>query len=96
MWKHCLVEHGGEKAEFSMKQTGVFRSCMVRQVNEAVRIEMSRADCVMNSKSEFHQAPLIRVVPVAGLHEEQEAGVDPRGGGRGGGRGGRQARGRGG
>ena len=79
-----------------MKQTNVFRSCLVRQVNEAVRIEMSRADCVMNSKSEFHQAPLVRVVPVNGLVEEQGAGVDPRqpgGGGRGaGGRG--QGRGR--
>ena len=45
----------------------------------------------MNSKSEFHQAPLVRVVPVNGLVEEQGAGVDPRqpgGGGRGaGGRG---------
>ena len=71
---------------------------MVRQVNEAVRIEMSKADCIMNSKSEFHQAPLVRVVPVNGLVEEQGAGVDPRqvggdgrgaGGRRGGGRGGR-------
>ena len=46
----------------------------------------------MNSKSEFHQDPLVRVVPVNGLvEEEQGAGVDPRqpgGGGRGaGGRG---------
>ena len=32
----------------------------------------------MNSKAEFHQAPLVRVVPVTGLLEEQEAGVDPR------------------
>ena len=39
---------------------------------------MSTADCVMNSKAEFHQAPLVRVVPVTGLLEEQEAGVDPR------------------
>ena len=74
-----------------MKQTNVFRSCLVRQVNEAVRIEMSTADCVMNSKSEFHQAPLVRVVPLNGLVEEQGVGVDPRqpgGGGRGaGGRG---------
>ena len=93
LWKHCLVEHGGIKAEFTMKQTNVFHSCLVRQVNEAVRIEMSGADCVMNSKAEFHQAPLIRVVPVAGLHEEQEAGGDPRVGG---GRGGGQGRGRGG
>ena len=50
---------------------------------------MSKADCVMNSKAEFHQAPLVRVVPVTGLLEEQEAGADPRqpgGRGRGAGR----------
>ena len=70
----------------------------MRQVNEAVRIEMSTADCVMNSKSEFHQAPLVRVVPVNGLVEEQGAGVDPRqpgGGGRGAGGRGRGRGGRG-
>ena len=62
----------------TMKQTNVFNSCLARQVNEAVRREMSTADCVMNSKAEFHQAPLVRVVPVTGLLEEQEAGADPR------------------
>ena len=81
------MEHEGRTAEFSMKQTNVFGSCLVRQVNEAVRIEMSTADCVMNSKSEFHQAPLVRVVPVNGLVEEQGVGVDPRQPGGGGGRG---------
>ena len=73
-----------------MKQTNVFRTCLVRQVNEAVRIEMSTADCVMNSRSEFHQAQLVRVVTLNGLVEEQGVGVDPRkpgGGGRGRGRG---------
>ena len=78
LWKHCLVEHNGMKAEFSMKALGTFFSCLVRQINEAVRIEISPADCVMNSKAEWHQAPLVRVVPVTGLLEEQEAGVDPR------------------
>ena len=78
LWKHCLVEHDGMKAEFSMKQTNVFKTCLVRQVNEAVRIEMSKADCILNSKAEFHQAPLVRVVPVTGLLEDQEAGADPR------------------
>ena len=48
-------------------------------MNEAVRIEMSKADCVMNSRAEFHQAPLVRVVPVVGLKEEQ--GVEEQGGG---------------
>ena len=58
-------------------------------MNEAVRIEMSEADCVMNSKAEFHQSPLVRVVPVTGLQQEQGEGQGPwqetrwRGGGRG-------------
>ena len=63
-------------------------------MNEAVRIEMSKADVVMNSRAEFHQAPLVRVVPVVGLREEQ--GVEEQGGGvQGGGRGRARARGRG-
>ena len=37
------------------------------------------ADCMMNSRSEFHQAPLVRVVPVLGFREEQ--GVEEQGGG---------------
>ena len=77
LWKHCLVEHGGVKAVFSMKVIGRFDSCLVRQVNEAVRIEMSEADCVMNSKAEFHQSPLVRVVPETGLQQEQGEGQGP-------------------
>ena len=40
----------------------------------------------MNSKSEFHQAPLVRVVATTGLQDEQEERLDAvrgRGGGRG-------------
>ena len=65
-----------------MKVVGVHRSCSVRQVNEAVRIIISEAGCIMNSKSEFHQAPLVRVVPTTGLLEEQ--GREGGGAGRGG------------
>ena len=43
----------------------------MRQVNEAVRIGGAKAECIMNSKAEFHQAPLVRVVPVVGLEQEQ-------------------------
>ena len=35
-------------------------------MNEAVRIGSSKADSIMNSKTEFNQAPLVRVVPVSG------------------------------
>ena len=71
-----------------MKQTNVFKSCLTRQVNEAVRIEMSTADCVMNSKAEFHQAPLVRVVATTGLLDGQEERLEAARGGRG--RGGRR------
>ena len=67
MWKHWLGEHGGQKAE--LKAVGRFFSSFVRQSNEALRIEMSEADCVMNSKVEFHQSPLVRVVAVIGNGE---------------------------
>ena len=43
----------------------------MRQVNEAVRIIIAEADCIMNSKTEWHPAPLIRIIPVSVLQEEQ-------------------------
>ena len=76
---HCMVEHESEKVEFSMKVLGSFHSAMARQVNEGVRIKRSQADCLMNSKSEFHQHPVVRVVPMRGLqHEQGEAVMDQR------------------
>ena len=54
-----------------MKVLGSFQSAMARQVNEGVRIKRSKADCLMNSKSEFHQHPVVRVVPMRGIQLEQ-------------------------
>ena len=48
-------------------------------MNEAVRITSSKADFLLNSKSEFHQSPIVHVVPVNGLREDQ--GVVEQGGG---------------
>ena len=59
---------------------------MARQVNEGVRIKRSKADCLMNSKSEFHQHPVVRVVPMRGIQLEQG---EEQGGGGGRGQGGR-------
>ena len=44
LWKHCVVEHNGNLAEFLMKSIGVFSSCLARQINEAVIIAMSNSD----------------------------------------------------
>ena len=98
-WKtvrmHCQVDHNCFRAEFSMTVVKIHRIALVRQVNEAVRIILSKADCIMNSKSEWHQAPLVRIIPVSGLHEEQgtargslQQGGERGRGGRGRGRGG--------
>lgn len=72
LWKHCTLEHDGEKVQFHMKALRSFKSCLTRQVNEPVRILSSKADMLLNSKNEFHQAPLTRLVAVTGLQGSQE------------------------
>ena len=49
----------------------VTRSCLERQVNEAVRITSRKAEVVLNSKTEFQEAPIRRVVATAGLQTVQ-------------------------
>ena len=65
-----------------------YRTPLGRQVNESVGIIISKAECVMNSKSEWLQAPLVWIIPMSGLQEEQGAGREslqqPEGAGRGG------------
>ena len=71
LWKHCQLAHNGEKQVFSMEVTGSFQSCLERKINEAVRITSNKADFIMNSKTEFHQAPMVRVVTTNDLQVEQ-------------------------
>ena len=101
-WKHCLVQHGGVRPEFSMLVVGVHKSPLVRQVNKAVPIMILKSDCIIDSQTKFCQATLVRVVPMSGLQEEQGTGRgrllqggEGRGGGGQRGGGGRGARGRG-
>ena len=68
--KHCLLAHRIIKAEFKMLLVGVHRTPLVRPLNKAVRIIISRAEFIMNSKSEWHQAPLVHVIPMCGLQED--------------------------
>ena len=92
LWKHCMVEHESQHVNFSMEVLGSFQSSMARQVNEGVRIKRSKAVCLMNSKSEFHQHPVVRVVPMRGIQLEQgeEGEEQRRGRGRGQGAGGQR------
>ena len=83
IWKHCQLTHQGIKAEFKMAVLRNYASCMERQVNEAVRITMFKGDMMLNSKSEWQEAPKVRVVPVQGLQEEQTVSLAGAAGGRG-------------
>ena len=71
LWKHCLLSHNGIKQSFVMKPLRNFSSPLQRQANEGVRITSSRAQILMNSKNEWHQAPIIRVVASSGLAGDQ-------------------------
>ena len=72
-WKKCQKRWSTStsKQTFFMENLRGFNSCLQRQVNETVRITSSKVDIVMNSKSEFHQAPIVRVTVAAGLEREQ-------------------------
>ena len=72
LYKHCVVQHEGRKVDFLMEVTGTFRHNIERQANEGVRVRESKANIVMNSKAEFHQPPITRVVIMRGNRDEQQ------------------------
>ena len=72
LWKHQVIQHDGQEPNFELKSAGTFRTPMMRQNNEGVRIVKSKAQIVLNSRSEFHQQPIVRVFATRGLHTEQE------------------------
>ena len=65
-----------------MKVCGRFESCLVRQVNEPVRMMRAKSDCLLNSESEFQQAPPVSVEALTGLQDEQEDRLGASSGGR--------------
>ena len=67
MWKHAELHHQSDNSiEFSMQVTSRFKKPMVRQEDESIHIRESVSSIKMNSKSEFHQPPLIRLVAASG------------------------------
>ena len=84
IWKHAELHHNSDNnIKFSMKVTGKFKKPMVRQENEAIRIRESMAVHQMNSRSEFHQPVIIRLVPTSSNAQSDQSGtpafiMDPR------------------
>ena len=56
-----------------MQVVSSYSTGLDRQVHEMVRIGGSRAEVVLHSKSDFQQAPLVRLVATTGLLEEQSS-----------------------
>jgi hypothetical protein len=75
LWKHCQIFHNEVEVDFVMTITGKFKKAMPREQNEGVRIKESPATIVLNSKAEWDQPPIIRVVPIRGNRFEDQIGA---------------------
>lgn len=51
LWSHCVSDHNGQVATFSMRACGFFNEPLTRQINEAVRIHSNPNN--MNRKGEW-------------------------------------------
>ena len=63
--KHLNIFHPeaeGDKEAFNMKILQTFNKPLERKVTEAVLINNSKANIKMNSKAEFHQPAVARVI----------------------------------
>ena len=62
LWKHTVVEHGGEEPEFKMKVVEKQRSALKRQIQEWVTIAREgKKNVILNSKSEWNAEKIPRV-----------------------------------
>ena len=62
LWKHCAQVHQGREVKFKMRVLRSHRTPMSRQIQEAVEIENSKADILMNSKGEWNGSRIPRIV----------------------------------
>ena len=61
LWRHCRDFHGGTMQEFRMKVTGTFKNdAMLRQISEAVQIERTDPNRLMNTRAEWNMTPVPR------------------------------------
>ena len=63
MWRHCKEKHGGVIQDFRMDVTGYYRNdAMLRQITEAVRINETPQDELVNNKKEWNFISFPRVM----------------------------------
>ena len=56
MYKHIKEKHSDEenKVKFDMRISGRFKNPMTRQLDEAIRIQKTPTNALLNSKKEFY------------------------------------------
>jgi hypothetical protein len=74
LWKHCSIHHQDTEVPFNMEVTGIHKSAMHRLSDEIVRIRSTNSPIILNSKNDWAQPALIRVVPVVGNISETQLG----------------------
>ena len=63
MWRHCVEEHGGELQSFMMSVTRSFKNdAMIRQISEAVQINNTDPNSLMNNRAEWNMTRVPRTV----------------------------------
>ena len=70
IYKHWQNEHAGRETEFQFQIIKFFSSPLDRQVSEAVRIEWTGAQKILNSKAGYNRARLPRIVAENTKEEE--------------------------
>ena len=81
----CQLVHIGEKQAFSNLLLEAFKAALKDKSTRQSGFLPTLLNHILNSKSEFHEAPIVRVVTTNGLKTEQgeeEVVVRGRGGGR--------------
>ena len=63
LWRHCVDEHGGVGQQFGMSVTGSYRNdTMIRQITEAVQIDRTDSNILMNDRAEWNMTSLPRTL----------------------------------
>ena len=63
MWRHCLEKHRGQQQQFTMSMTKSFKyDSMMRQITEAVQINNTPAEELMNTRAEWNMTRVPRTV----------------------------------
>ena len=72
--KHSFLHHRGELERGDMKMIIVesHRSALNRQIHEGVELEMNKADIILNSKSEWNNSGIPRIVIEVGDEVEED------------------------